>query len=455
MLELHEYQKTGAKWLASKANGLLADEMGLGKSAQALTACDLVGAQKIVIVCRAVARRNWKNEIRKFSSNRSPVFVVGDTILPSPDAEAFFIITSFEGIDRVLSWLRHRRINSNYALDAVIVDESHFAKSSLAKRTGDVFGVQGIIRFTLRMWCLTGTPTPNNASELWVMFFVFGVTKLTYLEFVDKFCTIRKTGFGDQITGTKKEMRKEFQALFDQCAIQRTIADSGLELPPLRIDEVVVSPGRVDIEAAFPDRDSDEVKASLKKTYQEMVLAVTNGEFIDDMMLEILKATTPAISTLRRYIGLQTFEPVCSMIRDELESDKSLKIVVFCVHVHLLRQFANTFRDFGAVLVCGSEPDTGQVEKFQTSPSTRLFFGQITAAGTSITLTAAHEVLIVEPSWVPADNAQAIARCLRIGQKYPVRARFVKLDDPVAYQISDLIQRKTESVKHLYEREIE
>ena len=48
------------------------------------------------------------------------------------------------------------------------------------------------------------------------------------------------------------------------------------------------------------------------------------------------------------------------------------------------------------------------------------------AAGVGLTLTGADRAIIYDPSWNPADDAQAVDRCYRIGQKKPVTVyRFI------------------------------
>src|SRR4051812_8971031 len=67
---LYPYQIEGAKWLAERKLALLADEMGVGKTAQVIRACDDIGAERILILCPAVARINWQREFARFSKKQ-------------------------------------------------------------------------------------------------------------------------------------------------------------------------------------------------------------------------------------------------------------------------------------------------------------------------------------------------------------------------------------------------
>ena len=74
---LFQYQKEGAAWLVGKGRrfSYLADDMGLGKSAQAITAADIIGAKRILIVCPSVARVNWLRELEKWSITPRDYFI--------------------------------------------------------------------------------------------------------------------------------------------------------------------------------------------------------------------------------------------------------------------------------------------------------------------------------------------------------------------------------------------
>ena len=91
------------------------------------------------------------------------------------------------------------------------------------------------------------------------------------------------------------------------------------------------------------------------------------------------------------------------------------------------------------------------VDSFQNNKKTRVFIGNITAAGTAITLTAAHNVVFAECEWVPAMMAQAAMRCHRIGQKNPVTIRFFSLSNSIDERISEKIKRKTKELTEIFD----
>ncbi|MBW0487559.1 hypothetical protein O181_027274 [Austropuccinia psidii MF-1] len=61
-----------------------------------------------------------------------------------------------------------------------------------------------------------------------------------------------------------------------------------------------------------------------------------------------------------------------------------------------------------------------RVDAFQKDQNMFIFLASTTAAGVGLNLTAANKVVIFDPSWNPSNDAQAMDRVVRIGQKKPV-----------------------------------
>ena len=130
------------------------------------------------------------------------------------------------------------------------------------------------------------------------------------------------------------------------------------------------------------------------------------------------------------------------------------KVVIFAHHREVIEGLREGLRDYGAVSIYGKTPVAKRqqrVDSFQENPRTRVFVGQLDAAGTNLTLTAANQVVMVEESWVPGVNRQCIDRCRRIGQDRGVRARFFCLAGSLDEPISSTNRRKTEMQAALYD----
>jgi SWI/SNF-related matrix-associated actin-dependent regulator of chromatin subfamily A-like protein 1 len=95
------------------------------------------------------------------------------------------------------------------------------------------------------------------------------------------------------------------------------------------------------------------------------------------------------------------------------------------------------------------------VDKFLHDPKCRVFVGNIQAAGTAITLVGpkckCSDVVFVESSWTPMDNAQAACRVHRIGQKDGVVARMLSASGTIDDLINGLLVRKAREFTQLFD----
>lgn len=429
------YQLEGSAWLSTKRFALLADEMGLGKSVQSIRAAQLVGAKRILVVCRAVGVSNWKREFKLWWSGPEPLLT----------------ITSYESIHKVEA----------RQFDVLIVDESHYVKEPNAKRTQAILGRSGRIHAATRTWMLTGTPTPNHAAELWTTAFTAGLTVLTYDDFIERFCVSRITAYGRQITGTNLARVGELRALFSKTVLRRTKEEVLKDLPPIFYQDITVEPGPVALgmcQSFVRFTLNEDGLDELTKILEEEIGVVAgivkgkNGPELTFEAVKALEANAKSIMTLRRYTGLQKVQPVVDLISDELENNAYDKIVLFAVHRDTVECLSHALKKFGAVHIYGgSKPEriAARVEKFQTDPKCRVFIGNIQSAGTSITLTAANQVMFVEQSFVPGDMNQAAMRCHRVGQTKPVTVRFVGLENSIDAYISSIVRRKAAEIAQL------
>jgi SNF2 family DNA or RNA helicase len=76
----------------------------------------------------------------------------------------------------------------------------------------------------------------------------------------------------------------------------------------------------------------------------------------------------------------------------------------------------------------------------------QFFLGNLDCAPTSITLTAAHHVVVAEQSWVPSDEDQSIARVWRTGQKQPVSVVKFFLENSLDHRMQAAQDRKREFI---------
>jgi len=163
-----------------------------------------------------------------------------------------------------------------------------------------------------------------------------------------------------------------------------------------------------------------------------------------------LKRIASHVATLRRLTGMAKVEPVVEWVKEWLEGCDR-KIVLFAHHREVLSALSEGIAKlgYGGEGISGDTPAASRqiaIDRFQNDPRYRVFIGQNTAAGTGITLTAASDLILLEASWVPAENAQIAGRIHRIGQRNGCQVRFATLAGSIDEDIQRAVARKTADI---------
>jgi SNF2 family DNA or RNA helicase len=338
--------------------------------------------------------------------------------------------------------------------DVVIIDEAHYLKNSKAKRTCAVYGnrVDGKERSPCEhadhVWCLTGTPLLNNPGEFWThlhalapeRIHVPGQGPMTEDFFLHRFCVVKDTPYGVRILGAVKV--EELRARIAPFVHRKRIKDVILDLPDLRI-----------VEHPLPEDTpiSDELRRAMEELLEH------EGPVSDEDLLAAFQSGAVTFASTRRLIGRAKVPGVSALARDTLEDDQNAKLIVFAHHREVIRDLAEALKDYAPLVIHGDTPSanrTNAINVFQSDPKFRLIILAIEAAGEAITLTAARNVILAEPSPVPAQNHQAIARAHRKGQKSPVLARFVLLPGTLDEALMRIIARKTRDIAKIVDPDL-
>jgi SWI/SNF-related matrix-associated actin-dependent regulator 1 of chromatin subfamily A len=447
---LRGYQRKGVAWLVSSLGQhravLLADEMGLGKTVQALHAADRLpfnahGHPRVLIICPAGARRVWQSEILKWFPDWDMLLNLiepGSTWKVNP-LRAAIVIVSYDELSN-----RQSRIARELALvgwwDLLILDEAHYLKNP-SNRTHAIYGQrgdkEGLQARARRVILLTGTPTPNHAGELYEHCRVFWRHACpgngSRAAFEDGYTRYKDTVFGRQVTGSKNQavLRKALKDVI----LRRRKAAVLAELPPLVVQDMPLVPFAGASTVIDRLAGADQLRRMLQVG--------------DDMAFRLMQKST-ALAGLRREIGELKAPAAIEWLRERLESTD--KLLVFAWHHRVIEMLRHGLAEFSPVVITGSTSPGNRataVEAFQNVSKHRVFIGQILAAGTAITLTAAKEVVIVEPSWVPGENVQAIGRAHRMGQHDSVLASFLYLPGTLDEKIMQVFRRKAAEISEL------
>ena len=164
---LHEYQRTGVDWLASRSAAILADDMGLGKTAQAISALRKLFSGRplnsTLIICPKQLMANWENELMRWAPDLSWSRLTPPVRRRVETWNRLFnhvhiMITNYEQVSSIEEWGAH------FKFSALVLDEAHRVRNATARVTNHL---RSIIRD--RTWALTGTPLERAPSDVWTI----------------------------------------------------------------------------------------------------------------------------------------------------------------------------------------------------------------------------------------------------------------------------------------------
>ena len=415
------HQKESIQKLVENKKFILADDMGLGKTTSTIIAALETGAKKILIICPATLKINWKREIENYS-DRSIFISEGKTFSTEHD----FVIINYDIIKNFHDTKKKNEsqvIAANF--DLVVVDEAHYIKNPTAQRTKLI---NDIAKNVDRLWLLTGTPMTSRPIDYFnLLSLVDSPVSKNWMAYAIRYCAGYQFNAGNRkiwnVTGASnlEELR------------DRT---SGLTLR--RLKENVLD---------LPDKIITPVYLRLKsKMYEEIM-----GEYYDwyDKNPEESKSLTvqfTKLTKIRQVIADEKISQTIELAENIIEQGK--KVIIFCNFTDSLNKICEHFGK-AAVKVDGamSKPQRQHsVDSFQESDKIKVFVGNIKAAGVGITLTAAEAVIMNDLSFLPSDHAQAEDRAYRYGQKNNVLVYYPIFENTIEGVIYDILNNKKQVI---------
>lgn len=464
---MRAYQTEGADWVHTQLRDtravLLGDDPGLGKSRQVLRAAEMGGYEDILIAGPACSRHVWRNEILKWHPSwASRILVVEPGVMLMNIAgvelaqKGRIIIISYDMLPQSIHWKTLLRKRHG---DLLILDEAHYLKNQ-SGRTDAVYGAkgsdEGIQARYAHTILVSGTITPNHAGELYQHARTFWPEAvlhragpggqpftITEAEFQERYTRFKPTPWGRQIIGSRNQ--KALRDKMGRFVLRRRKQDVLPELPPLQAQDIPL--------VVRPIDRQDFIRSTASP--QRPLQAVVDSTYLtrDDELLAQLHDDDTPLASLRRLLGELKVDPAAAWIAERLECGIQ-KMLVFGWHLHVLARLHRALAAFDPVLVTGETSPKGRElaeDMFQTRPNVRVFIGQTLACGHAITLTAATEVAIVEPSWVPSQNSQAIDRAHRMGQHDSVLASFLYVPGTIDEHIMAAFRRKAEETALIHD----
>ena len=438
--QLFSHQLEGVDFLAQRQRAFLAHDPGLGKTATAIVAADRIMAMRILVIVPAVARINWGREFRQWQTlGRKITVALTVEQVAAGLKEPGVLIVSYDAARLAAEAL------AAHSWDLLILDEAHLLKNPSAKRTRAVYGQRclsetgSIVAAAKRVWCLSGSPILAGLHEFWPhasALWTHGGPgwPLTYNQWMDRYTDGFASMYGWRVTGSRNTA--ELKAATEEFILRRRADDVMPQLPLL-----LVGTAAVPITGIAMERLNE-----LMREVPELLGFLAAAD--DDAALRV----NEHVARARRLLALSKVPGTVELLTEELRSTGVDKIILFGHHREALQRLHKALEGngFWPVLVQGGMTPAlvqSAVDRFQNDSSCRVFVGNIQAAGTAITLTAAHHVRFLEADWTPELNRQAMMRARRIGQQRSVFATFLVADHPLDEALAATLARKTRLIR--------
>jgi ERCC4-related helicase len=429
-VELLPYQLDGVAFAAGAGRAILADDMGLGKTVQGIGVAEVLareaGIHKVLIVCPASVKSQWRSEILRFSERDSQV-VLGSSEQRTAQYGngCFFTICNYEQVLRDILAIERAK------WDLIILDEGQRIKNWEAKTTQTMKSLRSPFALVL-----SGTPLENRLDDLF-----------SVVEFIDD----RRLGPAFRFFNRHRVTDEKGRAL----------AYKDLDLLRERLKPVLLRRTRSAVMKDLPPRTTEIVRvaatdeqAAIEAAQMQIVSTIVRKKYISEMDLlrlqkALLLARMNADSTFlvdKHPPGFSSKLERLKELLEELAGEQDRKIVLFSEWTTTLSliepQIKRLKLDY--VRLDGSVPQKKRqqlVHRFQRDPTCRAFLAT-NAGATGLNLQAADTVINVDLPWNPAVLEQRISRAHRMGQKNPVQVYLLVTESTIEEKLLATLSAK-------------
>ena len=441
--ELRPYQKEGFDFLCHLTSlglgGVLADDMGLGKTLQALTWLSWLREQHrdapmpSLVICPASVLHNWQREAEKFTPGCKVLVLESGAArhnLRSQIPQHDIIVTNYALLRRDLEELQ------KFDFRAVILDEAQFIKNPGAQVTSAVKQIHSEQRLAL-----TGTPIENRLTDLWS---IVDFVQPGYLGSAAHFHDVYEPqGESEEAIAARRIARRRLSSRLRPLLLRRLKQQVAKDLPE-RIEQ------RRDCELGEAQRKL--YLAELRRS-RDQVMQTVAEKGVGQSKMQVLAALTRLrqVCCHPRLVGSDAVSGKTETLVELLVPliERGEKILVFSQFVQMLKiiEAVCHARQISTHMLTGETKNRQDVvNAFQDDTKAGVFLLSLRAAGTGLNLTTASYVILYDPWWNPAVEAQAIDRSHRIGQTRTVNAYRLIAPGTVEEKIWELQQRKSQTI---------
>ena len=396
-----------------RRGGVLADEMGMGKTIQMIGVFMLNPQRKTLLIVPPILCEQWFSEIRKFTGHVATIYYGKDRKkIDLTNPKGLVVITSYETVLRDISLFKE------VAWNRIVCDEAHHLRNPKTQIYGAVSGllsfVDGLNKTNL--WLITGTPIHHSPKDLYSLYFLFGYSLAEISgEKEEKGLAILRSRFlqrRHQETDLPKKQEHRIMVEWTEGQERDLAKDIHQTIPFLGFSPL-------GDEYSFWEKKKCPLLVSMIRAKQTCILSkMTEKSFMEDSEENQVEEeqTIPFLATFDQSTTTKLQE-IIRLLKSRRENGNGK--VIFC---HYQLEMAYLLEKLGGddKWWVGTWQDYKKIEPSILGASPILIL-QIQSGCEGLNLQAHFsEVYFVSPDWNPTLEAQAVARCWRIGQKKPV-----------------------------------
>lgn len=430
------HQKRMTRFIEDRQRcGLLA-EMGLGKTVTTLTAIDnlmfdMFQVERVLILAPLrVALITWPDEIAKWDHTRRLTYSViygEDQRKEALETDAHIHLMSYSTLPWLVEYIKQHR-GLPYEYDMVIYDESTYIKNKDSNRW---LICNGLFYDVPRKVLLTGTPSPNGLHDLW--------GQIYHLD------------HGQSLGGSLGDFRRVYflRTKHSYKPLKNAKTEITKQLAHL------VMPMKAADYLTLAKFSQNKIKCVLPVKHRD-----TYNELEQDLFLALDQTTVTAFDAASLSMKLRQFVQGF-LINDEKEvtdihkvkiralqdivdqTDDNLFVAVQFKHdIEMIRR---VFGDTDVRYVYSGTTTNEDMDSIRmwNKGSLRLLVAHPASLSHGVNLqTGGHTIVWYGQTWSLEHHDQFNARLHRQGQKHPVIAHYLIMDNTIDGLLFDVIKRK-------------
>jgi len=494
---LMSHQEPVVKVLAWRGKGILADDVGSGKSSMFINGYfsrvqylvengdDFDYCWPLVIITKKPLIQPTQRECEVWFRGVKTHILAGKNTTDIPE-NTQIILCPLSSLDKHIDTILEMNPQG------VIFDESHMIKNPEAKRTQAAMKLADYIKNNNQypyIVCASATPMPNRPSELWSQLMITGMdepivkhmnkrqkfpsrTKINArktftvpindkLKFEIRYCKGRPGPFGWEALGSDHEHELS-QVLRSHGLIRRKKSEFITPLPLLYQNFIrcpLTEKGLKEYEMLEKEFKAHlSVKLQRKARKEKWTIEQLRSEKADKWRKADIAEAIMKMTEARQKSAELKIPYIVNWLHRFFEGDPSIvgksknrkKIIVFAHHKETQKALIEhpELQKYGILsIIAGTKNTNDIVDEFQNWNSGKNLMILNSESREGLTLTAAHDVLLVELPFQPSWIIQMAGRCWsRISELYPPHSahlHYAVSDTNIDRYLEEMIRKKS------------